>query len=279
MKWRVGDGESINVWDEAWLPGDSVTVVPTPNLTSLADLVVANLIDKDAGEWNWDVINALFTPEDANLIRSIPLSKRLPTDVRYWWPSNDGIYSTKSGYWLGKLGHIRGWEQHYGADFDVLWRLVWETICHAIFECANVRQIWNPSPFHSLLCDAPMTNFGEMLLWVSTRLNKDELLSFSAMAWAAWSYRNSVIFNNPWSCVVNGTLGFMKLVGEYKKYNAAVSCVRGSGVQSRSSWQVPNVGCVKINTDAAMLAGIGINVNGPKSFKFENKQEKAEEDS
>lgn len=44
LKWRVGDGKSINVWEDALLPGDSFAVVPTPNLESDAGLKVSDVM-------------------------------------------------------------------------------------------------------------------------------------------------------------------------------------------------------------------------------------------
>uniref|UniRef100_A0A803MF03 RNase H type-1 domain-containing protein n=1 Tax=Chenopodium quinoa TaxID=63459 RepID=A0A803MF03_CHEQI len=260
------------------------------------------LIDRIVGDWNWDIINAHLAHDDVNHIQGIPLSMRFPADVRYWWPNSDGIYTTKLGYWLGRLGHIRGWELRFGADNDAIWKLVWsmngplklchflwracsgslanlgrlrdrhvwetgvceifhgaqESICHAIFECQNVSPHWNPSPFHSLLMDAPKNSFGELFLWMNTKLNMDELLSFCALAWAAWSFRNSVAFNNPWRCIISGALGITKLACDYKKYNAAVGGAQNSVFASHNSWQLPSVGRVKVNTNVVMIAGFGV---------------------
>uniref|UniRef100_A0A803LUB2 RNase H type-1 domain-containing protein n=1 Tax=Chenopodium quinoa TaxID=63459 RepID=A0A803LUB2_CHEQI len=132
-----------------------------------------------------------------------------------------------------------------------------ETICHAIFDCPNVRLIWEPSPHYNILLDAPKTSFKELFLWMNSKLNKEELLSVCALAWAAWSYRNSVVFNNPWKCVMSGAVGYLKLVGDYKKYNEAVGCARASIQSSPSSWQAPADG-IKINPNntEVLLTGI-----------------------
>ena len=42
-------------------------------------------------------------------------------DVRFWSPAKDGIYSVKSGYWLGLLGHTV--EDNNSQD---IWRIVWK---------------------------------------------------------------------------------------------------------------------------------------------------------
>lgn len=73
-----------------------------------ADLRVSDLIDGD-GRWDDNILTSLFMIQNANLIREIPLSARKPCDLQYWWPTRDGMYFTKSGYWLGRLGHLRGW--------------------------------------------------------------------------------------------------------------------------------------------------------------------------
>lgn len=107
LKWRVGDGRDIKVWDDSWLLGESSYLVPTPNLESLADLRVKDLINENR-EWDDEALSMYLTEADRALVLDIPLSEWKPSDVLYWWPTTDGIYSTKSGYWLGRLGHLRG---------------------------------------------------------------------------------------------------------------------------------------------------------------------------
>lgn len=142
IKWRMGNGSQINVWGEAWLPGDSSCVVPTPNVNSPANLKVADLIDEDLGEWNVDASMSHFIDTGVVMIREIPLNNRSPTDVNYWWPTNDGIYTTKSGYWLGRLGHITGWARRYSNDNQTVWKLICNIggppkLCHFLWRACR----------------------------------------------------------------------------------------------------------------------------------------------
>lgn len=57
---------------------------------------------------------------------------------------------------------------------------------------------------------------------MKTKLDKEDLSSFAAMIWAAWSYRNAVVHDAPWKDRDLGILDFLRLVGEYKGYAQAV---------------------------------------------------------
>lgn len=124
LKWRVGDRRDIKVWDDARLPDDSFCLVPTPNLESPANLRVADFIHENGG-WDDEAVSMYLTEADKALVLEIPLSERKPSDVLYWWLAIDEIYSTKFGYWLGKLGHLRGWAARFGGDNSEIWRTVW----------------------------------------------------------------------------------------------------------------------------------------------------------
>lgn len=67
LKWRVGDGTKIRVWDKAWLPSEDVSKVPTPNIESPTALCVTDLIDIEGG-WNDDALNFQFTAHDGMML-------------------------------------------------------------------------------------------------------------------------------------------------------------------------------------------------------------------
>lgn len=94
-KWRVGDGLSIRVFKDNWLPGVAggrVTSVPTDLNNSMR---VAELIDRNLGWWNTWVIDETFVSFEAQRIKAIPLCETPQSELLYWALEKDGVYSVK----------------------------------------------------------------------------------------------------------------------------------------------------------------------------------------
>ena len=62
MRWRVGNGANIKIWQDKWLPGVSSHRVLSPRLFLSADMNVADLIDTGTVRWKIEVIDCLFIP-------------------------------------------------------------------------------------------------------------------------------------------------------------------------------------------------------------------------
>ncbi|XP_021760243.1 uncharacterized protein LOC110725079 [Chenopodium quinoa] len=60
LKWRVGNGTDIPVWDCAWLPGNSSICVPSLLDRSDMSLRVCDLIDHESMSWREEVIRNNF---------------------------------------------------------------------------------------------------------------------------------------------------------------------------------------------------------------------------
>ena len=100
MKWRVGNGRSIKVFKDQWLPCEGSGRVLSPPLEHDLDLKVADLMDHELHCWNSDLVANIFLPSEAKMILAIPLSL-VDTSDRLFWPMNSsGVYSVKSGYKL-----------------------------------------------------------------------------------------------------------------------------------------------------------------------------------
>ncbi|XP_021768525.1 uncharacterized protein LOC110732828 [Chenopodium quinoa] len=108
LKWRVGNGVNIQVWKDAWLPGKPPTAIPVHDMNFDPELRVLELINEECGEWRGALLQSLFSVQDRNLILQLPISYAMPEDKLLWWPSKNGEYTVKSGYWLGRLGHVEG---------------------------------------------------------------------------------------------------------------------------------------------------------------------------
>ena len=60
MRWRVGNGENIKVWQDRWLPWGSTYSVISPRMFLSGDTMVADLIDSSTARWKNEVIDSFF---------------------------------------------------------------------------------------------------------------------------------------------------------------------------------------------------------------------------
>lgn len=125
LKWRVGNGSNIRVWEDAWLPGAGSHLVPTPRAAADLFLRVSDLICFEEGRWNVHLINSLFVADEGCAIRDIPLSQHWGRDELYWWPNKNGWYSVRSGYWVARRGYLRAWELQHDVEKIDKWKQVW----------------------------------------------------------------------------------------------------------------------------------------------------------
>ena len=100
MVWRIGNGSSVRIKEDKWLPDKTHRGVVSPMPTIEPGARVNTLIKAETGEWNTPEIQRLFLPHEAATICGIPLSTRLPPDRIIWGLTPSGIFTTKSAYKL-----------------------------------------------------------------------------------------------------------------------------------------------------------------------------------
>lgn len=71
-RWRVGDGRSIRVVGQPWLPDAQHPFITTP-LQLDSDTVVSSLMGLEGRDWDRDIIEDLFEDRDKRLIYNIQL--------------------------------------------------------------------------------------------------------------------------------------------------------------------------------------------------------------
>ena len=77
MVWRIGDGNSMGIREDKWLPDQCYRKVTSPLPSIPPDSKVNCLIDTNTREWKADLIKQVFAPQEAEKILSIPLSIRI----------------------------------------------------------------------------------------------------------------------------------------------------------------------------------------------------------
>ena len=127
LRWRVGNGASIHVWEDRWLSVPSTYKVTSPRLFLQASTWVQELINEDNAEWKSSVIDALFLPHEADIIKSIPISSRLPPDKLIWTETRNGLFSVRSAYHLA-LTRLVPSNRGTSSDLSSLkrfWKKIW----------------------------------------------------------------------------------------------------------------------------------------------------------
>jgi hypothetical protein len=122
----VGNGESIKVWGDAWLPPPHKLFFLPPRTNLDPEMRVSSLIDGDSGWWNLSLIWSIFGPSDVARIGSIILSPLRQPDRLVCCGTPSGIFTVKSAYYQEKKriaqteGECSGTEER-----EDVWKILW----------------------------------------------------------------------------------------------------------------------------------------------------------
>jgi hypothetical protein len=124
--WRVGDGNSINVWGDRWLPTPTSFSVQSPVNHHPPYARISALIDREVRGWNHTLIQEVFSPEEAVTITGIPLCPAFPRDRIIWNGTSTGMFSVRSAYhlWMDIQLRLRG-EPSNPVSKSSLWKNIW----------------------------------------------------------------------------------------------------------------------------------------------------------
>ena len=130
-RWRVGDGLSIRIWGDSWLPRENLFKVlsPIPARVHPSFTVRSLMVDNSGLRWNSSLLQSWFMEEEVRLILGIPLSMFSPVDSMIWTKESKGEFTTKSAYFVARTCHGLGGEVPAGstlnADTKFLWKALW----------------------------------------------------------------------------------------------------------------------------------------------------------
>ncbi|KAL6499222.1 hypothetical protein OROHE_026250 [Orobanche hederae] len=98
MRWKVGDGRRIKVWNNPWLMDDETAFVQTPCPIGYEDMCVQELMEEDTRYWDEEQLGALLLPDDIRRILQTPIGPPGSVDKIIWSPVRTGICTDKLVY-------------------------------------------------------------------------------------------------------------------------------------------------------------------------------------
>jgi hypothetical protein len=96
--WRVGDGETINIWNDPWMPRAWCRMVSTPRGDNILSKV-GDLISPITGQWDQQLVWDTFLNQDAQMILNMPLREGA-VDFLAWHFDPKGLHTVRSAYKL-----------------------------------------------------------------------------------------------------------------------------------------------------------------------------------
>ncbi|KAL5568003.1 hypothetical protein UlMin_024578 [Ulmus minor] len=278
LRCKIGSGQNTYIYHDCWLPRDGIFRISSPRV--LGEFAKVSSLITASGSWDSSIIRESFHEDEAEAILSLPLPRRSTPDTLLWHYDKSGHYTVRSGYWLANKGRsvpssstvsLNSWWKR-------LWRLrvpakirifIWKAFYNWIPSLVNLANHGVPSQKRCLICnEANDTTLHA--LWGCKVLDplkemcdsfinfkippqcdlKEFLLEFLCiLLWRIWFRRNKWIHEHIWlddeSCYSWARL--------YHADFLEANCRKGEPPKKAvaSPWQAPEVGFVKVNTDAA----------------------------
>ena len=190
--WRVGIGSSINIWQDKWLPNSLNQKVLSPRTILLSEARVSNLIDGSDFQprWKGTLINYIFFPFEADIIKSIPLSVRRPANSLIWTKNHRGVFSVRSAYFLQKeIEEAANGNMASNSDAGrrhSFWKQVWFVMIPPKIKNFIWRACTDSLPLQTKLFDRKILNTFSCVLCLEAAESCTHLLWECSFAQAIW---------------------------------------------------------------------------------------------
>lgn len=95
MKWILGDGQNIQVWEDHWIPGGTLhSRIEGPLMPNEEQWLVSSLWNDHA--WTLDFLQVPLPTQLEQRIKGIPVVQLIRIPDSFVWPHNNGICSISS---------------------------------------------------------------------------------------------------------------------------------------------------------------------------------------
>uniref|UniRef100_A0A2N9GPM4 Reverse transcriptase domain-containing protein n=1 Tax=Fagus sylvatica TaxID=28930 RepID=A0A2N9GPM4_FAGSY len=243
----VGDGTSIDVWTDPWVPWlPNFTPIPKTENLSLTPLLVSNLISWDLRAWNLTLLNELFETESVQAILKITIPASPRPDNLVWIADPKGLFSVKSAL-TTNLGPFEV------NNSDTKWYKLWKLKLHERLKVL-IWKDWICFPdctdIVNFVCDPPScSHHSSNSIATSTFFSIRIALTLECI----WNMRNQVVHNGT---NINLLSMITALDNCIEEHSLAWSPHPSQTQANHIVWEPPPPQVVKLNVDAALAANI-----------------------
>ncbi|KAF4396512.1 hypothetical protein F8388_005782 [Cannabis sativa] len=127
-----------------------------------------------------------------------------------------------------------------------------EDICHALWHCPKVQNIWKLFGFPKLI-PLNLTKAADVLWWLHEHLPNEEFFKFMGLTWLVWQRRNNFVFQHKILDEKIWTSWAIDLISTHLEPHQKTS--KNPAMKLNSAWIPPQQNYFLINTDASLIAG------------------------
>ena len=124
LRWRIGDGESVQVFKDPWIPRPTLFRPISRSSSDTANLKVSDLMSPFG--WDKEKLESILLPIDQEMVWSIPLSSRRRPDRWVWHYDGKGRFSVRSAYRVEMDRRCSGSTSGEGLD-PFWWGKLWKS--------------------------------------------------------------------------------------------------------------------------------------------------------
>ena len=100
MRYIVGDGSQVDMWTDPWIPDHPPRPPRAVGEVQLGEQIKDYLVP-NTKQWNEQMLRQFVIEEDVQKIMALKISPLAQQDLLGWHYNEDGLYTVRSGYWLG----------------------------------------------------------------------------------------------------------------------------------------------------------------------------------
>ncbi|KAF4376330.1 hypothetical protein F8388_026130 [Cannabis sativa] len=127
-----------------------------------------------------------------------------------------------------------------------------EDICHALWPCSKVQNVWKLFGFPKLI-PLNLTKAANVLWWLHEHLPNEEFFKFMGLTWLVWQRRNNFVFQHKILDKKIWTSWAIDLISTHLEPHQKTS--KNPAMKLNSAWIPPPQNYFLINTDASLIAG------------------------
>ncbi|XP_071933651.1 uncharacterized protein [Coffea arabica] len=250
LRKRVGDGQSISIWDDRWLPNSEDGRVKTQRREEVGVFRVSDLIQEE--KWNKELIVQVFEEQERKEILRIPLSVFERKDTVYWSKSSTGEFT-------GVLPVNVAIKERCSKGDPVCkcCGKYSETIEYLLFFYDNAKAVWKTAPISWEGLECFRNSFGhwwEELRDVRALESGQERIELTVL-WQIWKSRNRKQFEDkrmdPMAVVQKETREWREFQ-EVQDLEGGMGSFRTKGKEGLGGWKAPKGGCSSAKQEKAL---------------------------